>query len=69
MCYKIIIIMAHNILRIKVCVCLQESDDAARKSGTGVSGVETVHESSTAQVVGVRMHDYGASKDAVSSDE
>lgn len=54
---------------IKVIVCLQKSDDAAREPGTGVSCVETVHESSAAQVVGVGVHDHGAPEDAVGSDQ
>lgn len=50
-------------------MCLQESDDAARKPGTGVSGVKTVRESTAAHVVGVGVYDHGASEDVVGSDQ
>jgi len=50
-------------------MCLQDSDDAARQPGTGVSGGQAVGESSAAKVVGVGVHDHRASQDVVGSDQ
>lgn len=50
-------------------MCLQDSDDSACHPGTGVSGGQAVGESSTAHVVGVGVHDHGATKDVVGTDQ
>lgn len=50
-------------------MCLQDSDDSACHSGTGVSGGQAVGESSTAHVVGVGVHDHSATKDVVGTDQ
>ena len=50
-------------------MCLQDSDDSARNPGTGVSGGQAVGEPSAAHVVGVSVHDHGATQDVVGADQ
>ncbi|KAE9522133.1 hypothetical protein AGLY_017477 [Aphis glycines] len=46
-----------------------DSDDSACHPGTGVSGDQAVGESSTAHVVSFGVHDHGATKDVVGTDQ